>query len=100
MTSFQLFGLNRDGCHIWGRKCSLYPKHLFLSLWGVRDFTHSLYIHYILLNLSVLGLCVRIHYSDLFAWISRNVLSRTYCIIELNEIKVESLPIIRVIVCL
>ena len=31
------------------------------SLWGFHDSTHSLYIHYILLNLSVLGPCVRIN---------------------------------------
>ena len=29
-----------------------------------------IYIHYILLNLSVLGLCLRINDSGLFAWIS------------------------------
>ena len=27
MTGFQLFWVNRDGCHIWGRKCSLFLKH-------------------------------------------------------------------------
>ena len=52
MTGFQLFCANRDGCHMWGRKCSLFPEHL----WGCHDFTHSLYADYILLNLSVLGL--------------------------------------------
>ena len=35
---------------------------LFHSLWGFHDFTHSLYIHYILLNLSVFLLCLRINY--------------------------------------
>ena len=33
----------------------------FTSFWGVHDFTHSLYIHYILLNLTVLGLCLRVN---------------------------------------
>ena len=23
-----LFFVNRDGCHMWGRKCSLFPEHL------------------------------------------------------------------------
>ena len=44
----------------------------FTPFLGVHDCTHSLYIHYILLNLSVLGLCLRINY-----WISLTVLSRT-----------------------
>ena len=34
-------------------------------------FTHSLYMHYILLNLSVLGLCLRINDSGLFALIGQ-----------------------------
>ena len=25
---FQLYVLNRDGCHMWVRKCSLFPEHL------------------------------------------------------------------------
>ena len=28
MTGFQLLGVNRDGCHMWDRKCSLFPDHL------------------------------------------------------------------------
>ena len=44
----------------------------------MHDFTNSLYIHYILLNLSVLGLCLRINDSALFAWISLIALSRTF----------------------
>ena len=36
---------------------------------------------YTLQNLSVLGLCLRIHDSGLFAWISQTALSRTYFII-------------------
>ena len=28
MTGFQLICVNRDGCHMWGRKCSLFPEHL------------------------------------------------------------------------
>ena len=50
----------------------------FHSFWGVHDFTHSLYIHYIWLNLSVLGLCLRIWLS---AWIGLAALSRTYFIL-------------------
>ena len=42
MTGFQLFvWLNRDGCHMWGWKCSLFRNTWFHSLWGVHDFTHS-----------------------------------------------------------
>ena len=40
--------------------------------------SHSLYIHYILLNLSVLGLCLWINDFGLFAWINLTALSRTY----------------------
>ena len=40
---FQLLWPNRDGCHMWGRKCSLLPG-TFHSLWGIHDFTHSLNI--------------------------------------------------------
>ena len=65
MTGFQLFYVNRDGCHMWGRKCSLFP---FGEL------------YYILLNLSVLGLCLWINDSGLFVWISLTALSRTYFI--------------------
>ena len=36
---------------------------------------------YTLHNVSVLGLCLRIHDSGLFAWISQTALSRTYVII-------------------
>ena len=39
----------------------------------VHDFTHSLYT---LLNLSVLGLCLRMNGSGLFTWLSRTALSR------------------------
>ena len=53
---------------------------LFHSIWGVHDFTHSLYIHYMLLKVSVLALCLRINDSGLFAWISLTALSRTYFI--------------------
>ena len=49
----------------------------FHSLWGVHEFTHSFYIHYISLNLSVLGLCLQINDSGLFAWINLADLSRT-----------------------
>ena len=49
-------------------------------IWGVHDVTHSLYIDYISLNVSVLGLCLLINDSDLFAWISLAALSPTYFI--------------------
>ena len=48
------------------------------SLWGVHDFTHSLYIHYCI--------CQSLDYvyglmTGLFAWISQTALSVTYLII-------------------
>ena len=42
----------------------------------VRDRERDLFIVYTLPNLSVVGLCLRINDSGLFAWIS--ALSRTY----------------------
>ena len=27
---FPVIASNRDGCHMWGRKCSLFPEHLIL----------------------------------------------------------------------
>ena len=30
----QVYGVNRDGCHMWGRKFSLYPEHLIAFLLG------------------------------------------------------------------
>ena len=40
LTGFQLFCVNRHGCHMWGSKLVLTR--------GVHDFTHSLYAHYII----------------------------------------------------
>ena len=61
------------------RKLSLFPEHLISLPLGSSRF-YPLMI-YTLHNLSVLGLCLRIHDSGLFAWISQTVLSRTYFII-------------------
>ena len=61
--------VHRDGCHMWGRRCSLFHQHMIPPIWGVHDVTHSLYIIIILLNLSVLGLCLLLNDSGLFAWI-------------------------------
>ena len=59
-----------------------------LILSGTPDFTpfrefkiSPIHDIYILQNLSVLGLCLRIHDSGLFAWISQTALSRIYFII-------------------
>ena len=60
---------------MWGRKCSLLPEHLIFSL--------------PLLNLSVLGLCLRINDSGLFAWISLTALSRTYFIVYIIFIALQ-----------
>ena len=79
MTGFQLIWGNRDGCHMWDRKCS--------TLSATSDFTPFAEfiispIHYIytLLNLSVLALCLRINDSGLFVCIRLTALSQTYLI--------------------
>ena len=44
ITGFQLFGgVNHDGCHIWGRKFSLFGKPDLTTFW-VYDVNHALYI--------------------------------------------------------
>ena len=66
---FPVICVNRDGCHMWGRKCSLFPEHLIplpLGIW--------LYIHYIIGQSKD---CSLINYSGLF---TRTVLSWTYFI--------------------
>ena len=52
MTGFQLFLVNRDGCHMWGRKCSLFPEHLISLPLGRFMISPNHYI-YTLHNLSV-----------------------------------------------
>ena len=80
MTGFQLFLVNRDGCHMWGRKCSLFPEHL-VSLPLGRSWSHP-FITYTLHNLSVYRQCLGINDYGLFAWISLTALSWTYFIIH------------------
>ena len=49
MTGFKLFCANRDGCHMWGRKCSLFPEHLISAPFGefmILPFHYN--IHYII----------------------------------------------------
>ena len=80
---------NRDiwlvSSYSWGVPLVGQQMHI---LSGTPDFTpfgewiYSLYIHYILLNLSVLGLYLRIN-GGLFAWISLTALSRTHFIYAL-----------------
>ena len=65
-----LKSVNRDGCHMWSRICSLFTEHLIFPNLGSSWF-HP-FIIYTLQNLSVCGLCLRI--NDLFAWISLTVL--------------------------
>ena len=56
VEGYDTFYVNRDGYHSWGRKCSLFPKHIYIhSLWKVHDFTHSLCT---VPNLSVLRPCL------------------------------------------
>ena len=80
MTGFQLFGVNRDGCHMWDRKCSLFPDHMISLSSGISP--------NILHNLLVLGLCLRINGSVLFAWISRPC---HWKIVDLNTIVLNHL---------
>ena len=62
---------------MWNKSCRV--PHVGLetpTLSGTPHFTHSLYIHFILLNLSVLGLCLHIKKnSGWFAWIRLPALS-------------------------
>ena len=67
MTGFQLFWVNRDGCHMWGRKCSLFSEYLISLPLGTSWF-HP-FIIYTLHNLSVAGLCLCINDSGLFAFV-------------------------------
>ena len=66
MTSFHLL-VNRDGCHMWGRKYSLFPEQ-FISLPLDSSWFHPFII------------CLRINDSGLVAWISLTALSQTYFI--------------------
>ena len=34
MTDFQLVWVNRDGCHMFDRKCSLFPQRLIFTASG------------------------------------------------------------------
>ena len=61
VEGFQLFCVNPDGCHVWGRKFSLFPEHL-ISLPLGSSWFHP-FIIYTLHNLSVYGLCLRINDS-------------------------------------
>ena len=45
MTGFQLFWVNRDDCHMQAKNSHPFRNTWFHSVWGVHDFTHSLYIH-------------------------------------------------------
>ena len=41
---FQVFCVNRDGCHKWARKCSLFPENqISLPLMGSRVHTFIIY---------------------------------------------------------
>ena len=54
MTGFQLFWVNRDGCHMWGRNCSLFPEHLItLPLGSSWLYSFAIHIHCVCMNLSV-----------------------------------------------
>ena len=56
MTGFKIFGVYQDGISCGVGNAHSFRNVCFHFLWGVQDFTHLLYIHYILLHLSVLGL--------------------------------------------
>ena len=74
MTGFQLFWINRDGCHMWGRKCSLFPEHLILLI----RYTYTLCITEFVSLRTMFTLGLLINDSSLFAWISMSALPRTY----------------------
>ena len=53
--------VNRDGCHMWGRKCSLFPEHLislhFGSSWFQPFIIHTCTLY--ITEFVSLGLCLR-----------------------------------------
>ena len=73
--------VNRDGCQMWGRKCSLFPEHLTSLPLGSSWFTHSLYMHYIIVILRNMfldwWLSIDCFVVDVFSW--------TYCIITIKD---------------
>ena len=83
MTGLQLFGVNRDGCRMWGRK--------MLTLSGTHNFTpfgefmispiHYIYIIYT--ECVSLRTTLRLQINDfgLFVWICLTSSSRTYFIL-------------------
>ena len=78
MTGFQLFWIHRDGCHMWGRKCSLFPEHLVALPLGSSWF-HTFIIYTLQICQSkdyVYGLM-----TGLYAWISLDgfVVDLFYC---------------------
>ena len=83
MTGFQLFWVNRHGCQMWDRKCSLFPEHLISLPLGSSWFNP--FIIYVIHNLSdyIYGLM-----TGLFAWIDLDqltALSWTYFIITIKD---------------
>ena len=87
MTGSQLLFLNKSWRvpHV-RRKWSLLPQHLISLPLGSSRF-YPLMI-YTLQNLSVVGLCLRINDSGLFACISQTALSQTYIIRSTGPIAV------------
>ena len=67
-----------DGCHTWGRKCSIFPEYLISHPLGSSWYPpFIIYIHY--------DICQSMYYIYGFmtpgcAWISLTALSRTCCI--------------------
>ena len=67
MNGFHSFQVNCDGCHMWDRKCSLFPEHLISHPLGSSWYRQSWD--------NVYGLM-----PGLFAWVNLTALSRTYFI--------------------
>ena len=71
--------VNRDGCHMWGRKCSLFPETHHFTPFGEFKVSPIHYIYYVICQsedyMYVYGLM-----TGLFAWISLTALSGTYFI--------------------
>ena len=71
--------------------CMLHSAHVTVIMYVKAYLRFHPFIIYTLLNLSVLGLCLRIYdwfgclYDSLFAWISLTALSRIYCIVWMND---------------
>ena len=82
MSGFHLL-VNRDGCHMWDRKCSLILENLILLRLSMISPIHYIYITEFVSRRTMF---LWINDSGLFAWISLIALSWTYFITNVPTI--------------